>query len=90
MKSYSRRIQTSWYKSFSWISVCYSNHKIYCSTRRTAKLCGRLTFSKHKSAFVDDGFKNLKEALERFPEHERSVMHKEALKKWQPLNLCRV
>ena len=57
--------------------------KIYCSTCRTAKLRGLLTFPKHyKSAFVDDGFKNLiKKALERFREHENSVMHKEALLK---------
>ena len=56
------------------------NKKIYCSTCHTAKLHGLLTFPKHtKSAFVDDGFKNLKKALERFHEHEGSVMHKEAV-----------
>lgn len=72
MKSYSRRIQPSWYESFPWISVCSLSLKIYCSTCRTAKLRGLLTFPKHyKSAFVDDGFKNLKKALERFREHEK-------------------
>ena len=30
---------------------------------------------------MDDGFKNLKKALERFREHENSVMHKEAVLK---------
>lgn len=28
---------------------------------------------------MDDGFKNLKKGLERFREHEHSVMHKEAV-----------
>ena len=28
---------------------------------------------------MDDGFNNLKKALERFREHENSVMHKEAV-----------
>ena len=70
VKSYSRHIQSSWYKSFPWMSVC-SSLKIYCSTCHTAKLRNLLTFPKHyKSAFVDDGFKNLKKALERFCEHE--------------------
>lgn len=82
MKSYSRHIQPSWYKDFPWISVCSSSLKIYCSTCRTAKLQGLLSFPKHyKSAFVDDGFHNLKKALERFREHECSVMHKEAVLK---------
>ena len=59
-----------------------SSLKIYCSTCRTAKLRNLLTFPKHyKSAFVDDGFKNLKKALERFREHESSVIHKEAVLK---------
>lgn len=62
--------------------MCSSSLKIYCSTCRTAKLHGLLTFPKHyKSAFVDDGFKNLKKALERFREHENSIMHKEAVLK---------
>ena len=82
IKSYSRHIQPSWYKSFPWISVCTSSLKIYCSLCCTAKIRGLLTFTKQfKTAFVDDGFKNLKKALERFREHERSVLHKEAVLK---------
>lgn len=54
-------------------------HYHYCSTCRSAKSQGLLAFPKHyKSAFVDDGFKNLKKALERCRDHEGSVMHKEA------------
>lgn len=79
MKSYSRHIQSSWYKSFPWISVCSSSLKIFCSTCCAAKVRGLLTFPKHyKSAFVEDGFKNLKKALERLREHDISVMHQQA------------
>ena len=47
-----------------------------------AKSQGLLIFPKHyKSAFVDDGFKNLKKALEKFRKHEGSIMHKEAVLK---------
>ena len=82
MKSYSRHIQSAWYSDFPWISVCTTSYKIYCATCRSAKCRGLLTFSKHyKAAFVDDGFQNLKKALQRFREHERSVMHKEAVLK---------
>ena len=38
-----------------------------------------VTFTKHQqSTFVKDGFVNLKKALQRFQEHEKSEMHKEA------------
>ena len=79
----------AWYQSFPWISVCSSSFKIYCSTCRSAKYRGLLNFSKHyKSAFVDDGFMNLKKALEMFCEHEISVMHKEAILKLTATNNC--
>ena len=60
---------------------------MYCSTCRSAKYRGLLSFSKHyKSAFVDDGFMNLQKALEKFCEHEISVMHKEAILKLTATN----
>ena len=34
-----------------------------------------------RSAFVEDGFSNWKKATQRFREHEKSVMHHEALMK---------
>ena len=87
MKTYSRHIQPSWYKKFPWISVCSSSLKIYCTSCRDAKFRGLLNFPKHyKATFVDDGFSNLKKALERFREHERSVMHSEAVMKLASLN----
>lgn len=59
---------------------CSSHVKLYCCTCRTAKSRGLLTFSKHYSpAFVDDGFKNLKKALQKFRDHECSIMHQESV-----------
>ena len=56
-KSFSRRIQCGWYKSFPWISVCSSSFKIFCTKCCSAKLQGLLSFPKHyKSAFIDDSF----------------------------------
>ena len=87
MKTYSRHIQPSWYKKFPWINVCSSSLKIYCTSCRDAKFRGLLNFPKHyKATFVDDGFSNLKKALECFREHERSVMHSEAVMKLASLN----
>ena len=80
MKTYLRHIQPNWYSKFPWISVCTTYFKIYCVTCRSAKYRNLLTYPKHsKSTFIDDGFQNLKKALERFREHEASVMHKEAI-----------
>ena len=82
LKCYLRYIQPSWYKSFPWISVCSTTLKMYCSIWRSAKSRGLLTFPKHyKSAFVDDGFRSLKIALERPCDHKGSVMHIEVVLK---------
>ena len=81
-KQSSRKIQPSWFQKYPWLSVCSSHVKLYCCTCRTAKSRGLLTFSKHYSpAFVDDGFKNLKKALQKFRDHECSIMHQEAVMK---------
>ncbi len=47
---------------------------------RLSRKKGLLTFSKRQlNCFVEDGFCNWKKALEKFLEHERSDMHKEAI-----------
>lgn len=81
-KSYSRAIQTSWYARYSWISVCTSSYKIFCFICRSAQSLGLITFSRHqKSTFTYDGFNNWKKAMQRFDEHEKSAMHREAVMK---------
>ena len=78
-KKYSRAIQTSWYKSYPWISVCTAQYKIFCVSCRSANDQGLLTFSKRSNlAFIQDGFSNWKKALQKFQEHEASSMHREA------------
>lgn len=78
-KSYCRTIQPSWYDKYHWISVCTSSFKIFCCTCRSAISQDLVTFSKHQnSVFTDSGFGNWKKALQRFDQHEKSQMHREA------------
>ena len=80
MKSYDRKIQPSWFVKYPWISVCMSTFRIFCSTCRGAKKFGLVTYSKHhKSAFIEDGFGNWKNALQKFCDHEKSDMHRESV-----------
>ena len=79
-KSYQRKIQSSWFVKYPWISVCASTYRIFCSMCRGARKFGLLSMP-HKSAFIDDGFGNWKNALEKFPEHENSEVHRESIAK---------
>ena len=47
---------------------------------RGARKFGLLSMP-HKSAFIGDGFGNWKNALEKFPEHENSEVHRESIAK---------
>ena len=77
-----RKIQPSWYSKHPWISVCTSRYKIFCSTCRGAKQLDLLKLSKYqKSVFTEEGFGNWNKALQRFQDHEKSDMHKEATAK---------
>ena len=79
-KSYQRKIQSSWFVKYPWISVCASTYRIFCSTCRGARKFGLLS-TPHKSAFIDDGFGNWKKALQKFSEHDKSEVHREAIAK---------
>lgn len=77
-----RSIQLSWYTKHKWISVCTSRYKIFCQVCCFARKRRLVTSSKrYNLAFVEEGFNNWKKALEKFLEHEKSEMHKEALPK---------
>ena len=81
-RSYSRSLQTSWYKKYPWITVCTTKYIIFCHSCRLARQKGLLSFSKRRvNCFVQDGFSNWKKALAKLDEHERSDMHKEAVEK---------
>ncbi len=81
-KSYSRSIHPSWYKKHPWITVFTTKYKVFCHSCCYSRKKGLLTFSKRQlNCFVEDEFCNWKKALEKFLEHERSDMHKEAVLK---------
>ena len=82
-KSYCRKIQTSWYKKYPWITVCSSRYTIFCRTCRSAQQQGLLSSSvlSSKSPFITGGFGNWRKALKRFQEHEKSEMHLEAMER---------
>ena len=62
--------------------MCTSRYRLFCASCCGAKQQGLLTFLKHKNAaFVDQGFGSWSKAIERFNDHERSEMHKEAVEK---------
>ena len=80
--SYTRSIQVSWYEKHPWISVCTSSYKVFCQVCCSARSQDLVTFSKrYNSTFVEGGFSNWKKALQRFAEHEKSEMHREAVMK---------
>ena len=58
-KSHSRKIQTSWHKSYPWITVCTSDYKVYCATCRFAYSQDLLNFPSHgQNVFSQLGFNN--------------------------------
>ena len=66
-------------KSYFSKKVTVTEPLVASTSCRGAKKFGLLTLSKHqKSAFVEDGFGNWKKGLQKFLEHEKSDMHREA------------
>jgi hypothetical protein len=81
-KNSKRSIQASWYDKHPWISVCTSSYKVFCHVCCSARKQNLITFSKRiKLTFVEGGFSNWKKAIQRFYEHEKSEMHREAITK---------
>lgn len=77
-----RSIQTSWYVKYPWISVCTTSYNIFCHVCCNAKKQNLIHFSSHYNpTFVEGGFSNWKKALQRFANHEKSEMHREAIMK---------
>ena len=74
VKAYSRKIQPSWNEKYTWISVCTSKFRVFCTICRHAKQQNFLTFSKcQSSTFVEEGFGNWRKALQHFQEHEHDT-----------------
>jgi len=49
VKAYSRKIQTTWYKKYPWITVCSVRHRIFCRLCCSAKQQNLLTRSDRNS-----------------------------------------
>ena len=81
LKSYNRKIQTSGYKKYPWITVCSLRFRVFCRLCCSAKQQGLLTNPLSLSPFISSGFANWKKALQKFSEHERSDTHQEAVEK---------
>ena len=84
-KKHNRKIQTTWYKRYTWITVCTSTYRIFCVMCHSAYRQGLLsTPSKHsKLTFCTTGFNAWGKALEQLGQHEKSEMHKESVIKSQ-------
>ena len=82
LESYSRKIQESWYKKYTWITVCSFQYRIFCRLCCDTKQQELLTDSDHtKSPFINNGFANQKKVLQRFSEHKQSDIHHAAVEK---------
>ena len=57
--------------------MCSSMFRIYCVLCRRAKR-EHLLLSNQISTFVDEGFCNWRKALQRFAQHEKREIHKQA------------
>ena len=76
----SRSFQTAWFDQHKWLTYCVTRNKVFCRFCRAAVTRGLIDLSNktQKSAFVTGGFENWKKAKQRFKEHERCQMHREA------------
>ena len=78
-----RTFQSTWYKSYPWITLCETSGRVFCHVCRHS--C--ITMSKQSEpAFTASGFFNWRRAIERFKIHEQSLGHKEAVMKLSHTN----
>ena len=63
-----RTFQSTWYKSYPWITLCETSGRVFCHVCRHS--C--ITMSKQSEpAFTASGFFNWRRAIERFKIHEQ-------------------
>ena len=85
-KSVQRGFNQRWYKDFPWIHLCVSCKKVFCFYCLKCYETGLLTFTKrYETAFILDGFKNWKKAVEHFNRHSISECHRECISKARSL-----
>ena len=78
-----RQFSIEWYKHRTWLILCKSRLKAFCSQCRLAEKQGLLSEGRRGGgdSFLKQGFNNWKKALHSFSQHVESAMHKEAVLK---------
>ena len=77
-----RYVQASWFKQYTWLTLCTSRQKLFCFYCSAAVRSNLLVFSKNAdTAFVCSGFVNWRKATDAFHKHETSQAHSEAMLK---------
>ena len=77
----SRTFQASWFTDFKWLTVCITNKTVFCFYCRKCCSINRNLTKKYESAFTTKGFNSWRKAKERFLQHEKSELHREAVYK---------
>ena len=78
----SQASQETWFSRWSWLHYVEENDTAYCFNCVKAYQQNQLhSLSSLESMYISDGFTNWKEVSIRFPKHEASNCHKEAVLK---------
>ena len=75
----SRQFCCDWYRSYPWLVLRITRLKVFCAYCRYCDAKGLLKDKLSDRAFISSGFCNWKKALERFEQHAKSSVDKEAL-----------
>ena len=77
-----RSFQSSWFEKWPWLHYIENDDAVTCITCAQASAQKKLQWSSNLDlAFVSKGFMNWKDATTKFPIHESSKCHREAVLK---------
>jgi len=75
-----------WYKEYTWLSICITKQKVFFLYCRYAEDHAILNFSKRgEDIFTTKRFNNWKKALGNCKIHSLSIIHREAVMKFEQL-----
>ena len=74
-----RSCQSSWFDSYTWLHYRIEDDSVLCNIYAKHELKGNLeSVIKKERAFLDQGFRNLRKAIDYFRTHQQSECHKTA------------
>ena len=78
-----QQFSPDWYKSYPWLVLCTTRSKVLCSYCSSCRKRGLPTekVADGGDAFLTIGFDNWKKAQEYFVQHQKSIIHREAVLK---------